>query len=133
MFAINIWAVIVAAIVYFIIGAFWYSPVLFGRLWAQLKYGELDSNKEGPTWQIMLGAFTSGLVLSAALSMIATLSGAVGILEVMMLGITAWLGFTAAPQFANVLFGGDIRVWLIDAGYPLVAVIVISMIIGAWV
>ena len=30
---INVWAVILAGISYLIIGALWYSPLLFGKLW----------------------------------------------------------------------------------------------------
>ena len=33
---INIWAVIVAAIVNMVVGSFWYSKSLFGKEWAKL-------------------------------------------------------------------------------------------------
>src|SRR5262245_24082072 len=39
---INWWAILVAAIAYFILGALWYSKVLFGTKWAQLT--KLDMN-----------------------------------------------------------------------------------------
>jgi hypothetical protein len=31
--SINILAVILAAIVAFVLGALWYSPILFGKIW----------------------------------------------------------------------------------------------------
>ncbi len=40
---INYWAVLVAAVVSMVIGALWYSPVLFGKLW--MKYSGLSDKK----------------------------------------------------------------------------------------
>ena len=34
--AINYWAVLVAAVAYMILGAIWYSPILFGSAWMRL-------------------------------------------------------------------------------------------------
>ena len=34
---VNIVAVLVAALVTFVLGAFWYSPVLFARQWMQAQ------------------------------------------------------------------------------------------------
>ena len=39
---LNWWAILVAAVAYFILGAVWYSKALFGTKWAQLI--KLDTN-----------------------------------------------------------------------------------------
>ena len=43
---INFLAVLVATIVSMVLGALWYSPILFGKLWAKLsKFTEEDIEK----------------------------------------------------------------------------------------
>jgi Protein of unknown function (DUF1761) len=37
MLGINDWAVLVAAVVAFVMGGLWYSPLLFGKAWVKLR------------------------------------------------------------------------------------------------
>ena len=45
---INIWAVLVATAVYFVIGSLWYSPSLLGKAWLKSIGKTQEELKMGP-------------------------------------------------------------------------------------
>ena len=60
---VNIWAVILAGISYLILGALWYSPLLFGKQWMELNgFTEKDLKTNKPLWMITLVTFLSALL-----------------------------------------------------------------------
>ncbi|MBA2685130.1 MAG: DUF1761 family protein [Gemmatimonadaceae bacterium] len=49
MSTLNVWAVLVAAVVAFVLGALWYSPPVFGKLWQKANgFGPGEPPKAGP-------------------------------------------------------------------------------------
>ena len=130
---INVWAVLVSAILYFFLGALWYSPLLFARPWARLKGIDMDSSEEGPTPWMFIGSFVGGLVLTLGVAVLLSLVEPASFAGALALVAGAGLAFVAAPMFASNLFGGDLRLWLIDSGYPFVAMIIAGAILHAWV
>ena len=65
---LNIWAILVAAIVAFALGALWFSPPVFGKVWQRANgFGAGEPGKAGGAG--MLIAFVLTLVMSANLAM----------------------------------------------------------------
>lgn len=138
---INIWAVLVAAVVHIVIGFVWYSPALFGKAWillmgwnietldgkAEWEKRQKDMNK---TWIFtVLGA----LILSYALAYFVSMFFAETVGDALRLGFIAWLGFIATTSFINTVFTGKSKkLWAIDNGYPLVSMLVMSVIFVLW-
>ncbi len=130
---LNILAVLVSALVHFALGALWYSPLLFARKWAQLKGIDMDdANADGPSPVMFLGSFLSGLALATGLAVVLSVAAPASLGAAIVFGLIVGVAFTAAPQFANAMFGGDVRVWLIDAGYPLVSIVIMTAILHLW-
>lgn len=134
-FHVNLLAVFVSALVAFFLGALWYSPVLFAKAW--VKAHGLSDEQVAAMQKGAPKAYGISLVLFIVMTtVLAWLIGALGIATVgngALLGAIVWLGFGATIGLMGALYrnrGFDI--WLIDAGYQLVYLVVMGMILTAW-
>ncbi len=131
MSTLNVWAVLVAAVVAFVLGALWYSPAAFGKLWQRANgFGPGEPQKAGPAG--LIAAFVMTLVMSANLAMFlydpkTTLTW----------GATA--GFLAGVGWVAMAFG-IITVFerrppayaVVHGAYFVVALVVMGAILGGW-
>src|SRR5688572_28117590 len=62
------WQVLVAALAYFVLGAIWYNPKVFGTAWAKSHGIEMDpaKRKETNMARLFLMSFLCAFLLSAA-------------------------------------------------------------------
>ena len=88
----NYTALLVAAVVSFIIGMLWYSPVLFGNLYMKTMPHH-DGNRKGMA-MMMVMEFIFGLIQAYALWRILNAVGAATIDEAFMAVAVLWVGFT---------------------------------------
>lgn len=109
--SVNLWAVLVSAILFFAFGALWYSPVLFGKAWTRAmgwKRDELESKKEGFNMPLAFGMmFVAGLVMAFVTAHIITFMGVVfPDLTPLQTGLTTvswlWLGYIATYVISQV-------------------------------
>lgn len=129
VFDVAWWKLLVAAVVWFVIGAVWYSPVLFAKPWmaALGKKREEMSMSAGP----MLVTFLAQFLMVVVLAWFAHTTGVPTVLRGAYLGFKVWL-FVALAMLINGSFqGGDRRLWGIDAGYHLVGLAVAGAILAA--
>lgn len=136
-FEINIWAVIVSTIIYFVLGMLWYSPKLFGKSWMALqnfteeKMAEMKSKGMAKSMILgLIGAFITSLILAYIISV----SGATIIGEGLWIGFLVWLGFIATVIIGSVLWEGKpFKLYMINVGYHLVSLLIMSLILTVWV
>lgn len=132
---INIWAVLLAAIAQFVVGAIWYTPV-FGRIWAKIhSFDKLkpatqnEMRKQmGP---LLVAQFLASFVLAYVLAMLLKLAPDASWWQ---LALLVWLGFVVTTQVGAVLFGGTEPRWIgtklaIMAGGSLICILVAAAII----
>ena len=130
---VNILAILVCAVVYAVIGAIWYSPLVFGKPWSRLSRARVEPSFSREQLVLYLGSFFVGLVSAAILAVIISVAGVVTIWEAVILGVAAWAGFTAAPSFATTIFEGKpFGLWGINVGYPFISTIVMAVIFISW-
>lgn len=132
---INLLAVFVAAIASMVVGGLWYSPLLFGKKWMALtgkSASELSEMKKGAP--MAYGAsFILGLIMAYILAHFVEYVGAVTVGDALQLAIWVWLGFVATVQFTSVLFEKrSPKMFLINTGYQLASIVVMSLIIVLW-
>lgn len=138
MFAteINYLAMVVAGLAAYAIGALWYSPVLFMNEW--MKAAGIDKKKAKPSQEQMMRMYAIGLVgnmigaFVLARLLVWTRAGddLVGALKI---GGWVWLGFIAVWMINSWLYEGKpIKLFVINAGYALVAVLTGSVILTLW-
>jgi hypothetical protein len=137
---VNWLAVLVAAIVIFLLGGLWYSPVLFAKKWIALQNKteeQMKAEAAGANMPLMYAsAFITGLIIAWAMAMVfahiandAPMNAAHGAL----FGALLWLGFAATTSYATALFSGKPRqLWLIDSAYNLVSFVLAGIILAVW-
>lgn len=99
-------AVLIAALVYFILGSIWYAPFLFGH--RSVKHDEAcPTDKECCGCHVIsyAGEFILDLVIAYILAVVIQLSQATEITEGMSVAIWMWIGFVATTHFSAVLWG----------------------------
>lgn len=127
---INVLAVLTATVTAFIVGGIWYSPVLFGRPWQRLV-GLSDDELRGGQGRIFGGAF--GLMLIAALVLAPVLGADATAVFGAAAGFAVGFGWVSTALGVVYLFSRQpFRLWLIDAGYQVVAFTAMGAVIGAW-
>src|SRR4051812_48408947 len=116
VFGISFWWVLLSVVVYFGIGAVWYSPVMFSKMWME----EIKRKKSEMTMAAtaMVATFLSMVVLVLVETYLVHATGTAGWLAGAHLGLLLWLGFTATTALVNSSFqGGSKKLYAIDQGY----------------
>ncbi len=134
---INYWAVIVAALIAFLIGGVWYTA-LFGKLWIKKLHGysegkvkEMQARRPPPVFfgGMIVSYCMLALVLALLISGLQEKSAQSGA----ALGFLLWLGPAAAIGMTGwIASDKPIGVYLIDAGCWLVYLVLMGLILGAW-
>ena len=144
---INWLAVIVAAIVIFVLGGLWYSPVLFAKRWIALQgRTEEEMRAQAATANMPLlyaGAVITSLLIAFALALIlghigrdpaiAEPGGGISAGHGAIIGFVCWLGFAASTSYATATFSGKPKqLWFIDTAYNLVSFVIAGIILAVW-
>ena len=128
---VNMLAVLVAGIVYFVIGALWYSQGLFGKMWRK-HLGAKAPDKSKATNAMIVG-FVAALVTNYVLAIVIAMTAAVTFADGAMTAFWMWLGFMLPVALAGVLWEGKkLPVFWIHAFYLLVAMLVSGGILAIW-
>lgn len=137
--SVRILPVLVSAIAVFALGALWYSPFLFGKAWVRAHgYTEEEiAQMRASAGRAYAVSFACYLVMAVAMSIL------VGRMDVTMLrggvklGALLGLGFAAPIGLTSNVFSEKgpsawLSAWLIDAGYQVVYLILMGVILVAW-
>ncbi len=130
MASINWLSVLVAALSSFVIGGLWYGP-LCGKPWMSASGMTREKGKQGNPPLIFGGAFVLNLLIAAGIAVLlgANHSALLGLHT----GLFSALFFTATSLGVIYLFEmRSLKLWLVNAGYQVVAFAVMGTIIGAW-
>ena len=137
LIAVNYLAVIVAAIVSFVIGMAWYSPPVFGKVWMKAnnfneKYMK-EKHKKGMA-KGLVGSIIGALIMGFVLSVSIHLTQATTITSALLIGGFLWLGFIVTSSLNKVLWEGKpVKLYLVDVLHHLVVILVMSAIFVYWV
>jgi hypothetical protein len=141
---VNWLAILVAAIVIFILGGLWYSPMLFSKKWMALQNKtEEQARAEMASANMPLmyvSAFITALITAAVMAHILShlVSGPDHVIHPSaahgaMFGFLCWLGFAAPSSYGTALFSGKPKqLWLIDSTYNLVSFVLAGAILAVW-
>ncbi|MBL7864657.1 MAG: DUF1761 domain-containing protein [Cyclobacteriaceae bacterium] len=128
---LNIWAILVSALSTFLIGGLWYSPALFGKAWMRENGFKEEDLKGGNFVKIFGLAFILGLIAAVNLAMF--LGPEADIAFGAAAGFAAGFGWVAMFVGTHYLFERkSFTLFLINAGYSVVALTVMGIILGAW-
>ena len=130
---LNYWAIVVTWLINVIIGAVWYSPLGFQKLWSKLSGVDMMKIPKDEADRAIGLVAVSALIQSIALAVIIHslhITNATNGLEV---GLLLWLGFTAATTIGNTLYSRlSLKFWWLNASFFLVVIAINSVILAVW-
>lgn len=132
--SVNYLAVIVCAVIYFMLGGLWYSKLLFANPWmkAMGKTPEELKAQGNPIAGYIL-SFIGSLLTAFMLSVAIDYVGAASLIDGAKIGFYIWLGFAVTTLTPAYYFECRPKaLFLIYSGYTLVAFVIMGGILGAW-
>ncbi len=132
---INYLAVVVATLAAFALGALWYSPVLFSKVW-QKEVGLTDETLKGANMAKIFGTclvLTAVMAFGMALMLKGHDMGDLGLQIGLIHGLYVGVFFVGMSMGINYLYQRkSLKLWFIDAGYQIVFLGLQGLIIGVW-
>jgi hypothetical protein len=131
----NYLAVLVAALVVFVLGWLWYSPLLFFKPWMRLRGMDpaaamADAKMPAGT---LLNEFKRCLVLTYEIARFVVLIGVSSMMSELHFGLFMWIGLPVILLTGSVLWENiPWKVAAIHAGDWLVKLLVIPIILSVW-
>lgn len=119
---LNPVGILVAAIVGYVIGMAWYSPVLFMKPWLD-GLGKTEEEVKKPQehktkrymWGLMTYTFIITVVTAFMLDLFIILTGATTLLEILEISMLLAFGFIVTVKFTDMLYTIDKPFWSIQA------------------
>ena len=129
---INVWAIGAAVLAAWVIAGLWYSPLLFIRPWAEM------SGVDGATFAAGLPRaiavdLASFALMALVLGQVLHAWGASTIVSAVLCTFLLWLGFVAVALLHSVTYEHrPLRYYAINAGYRLVSMTAMGVVLMTW-
>ncbi|MFC1608045.1 DUF1761 domain-containing protein [Candidatus Latescibacterota bacterium] len=129
----NVWAVIVCFFSNMVIGALWYSPLMFGNVWLRLiGKTQDDISKEDAAKSMMLSMIPAALMI-LLLEITLGFAGASSIVDALIIGSIVSVGFIGMSYMNLVLFEDrSMKLTLVNVGYMAVSLNIAAILLTLW-
>jgi hypothetical protein len=129
----NYWAVLVAGVAYWILGALWFG-LIFGKTWVALENIPPDQLQTmASRWTPYPISFVLDVLIAFVLAQICLWRGVNTAARGVALGILVWVGFVGPTMYTNYMY--EMRpnaLFAINGFYPLAGLCLIGAIVGGW-
>jgi hypothetical protein len=130
---LNFLAVLVSALILWILGAAWYSPALFAKAWMALVGIDKNAANKKSLVPGMIASFIGDFILSFVLGHMIGWAGATTLGWGVFVGVLVWLGFFVAPALPQGIYENrPFKLFAINAGYWLVGLIIVGALLAVW-
>lgn len=128
----NYPAILVSAIVYWLLGALWYG-VLFSKPWMALEHISMNNPSGMNPVLPYIVTFLLNLLIAYALSQICIWRSANTAIKGATLGILLWIGLLGPVTFTTNMYEmRPVELFAINDLFPLAGFCVMGGILGAW-
>ncbi len=125
---INYFAVFIAALVYFIFGALWYSPFAFGHRWTKHEVEKKEEHKVPHLIVPYVCEFILNLIMAFVLAFFIEFSQAENYTDACVVALWIWIGFVATTHFSAVLWSRkSVKSFFIHATFILAGLLLMSI------
>jgi len=130
---LNYWAVLVAGLAYMILGAIWYSPLLFGNSWMRLIGKTKEQIAQEFSSLNYLWALITSLIAAYGVARILFWTGGETLVHGLLVGLLAGVCFVFMSFVVNDSFENRPRgLTAINVFYHMTGLVAAGVIIGAW-
>ena len=127
----NIVAVLVSALLAFVIGGLWYSPILFARAWMREAGLTEEQTRQANLARVFGLSAIANLVM--AFNLAAFIGAKATLAFGLLAGLAAGLGWVSMSLGVIYLFEQrSLKLWLINSGYQVLAYTVMGGVLAAW-
>jgi hypothetical protein len=129
---INYAAVVVSAVVYWLLGAVWYG-FLFSKPWMELEHmTDAQAKSMNPVLPYII-TFALNLLIAFVLAQICTWRNANTAARGAAVGILLWIGFIGPVTYTSYMYEmRPMQLFAINEFYSLVGLFLMGLILGAW-
>jgi hypothetical protein len=129
---LNWLTIIVSTVLFFGLGAIWYSPLVFGKLWMKETGVTKETAKKANMPKIMALTLLFSFIMSLNLALFMN-SPEIGVSQGAMYGFFTGFGWIAMAIFVTGQYEFRSTCYmLIHAGYNIVGLTLMGVILGAW-
>ncbi|MBI3142774.1 MAG: DUF1761 domain-containing protein [Bacteroidetes bacterium] len=131
----NVWAILVSALLAWLIGAIWYNPKVLGTAWQSELDLSTDELKKGNVAFVFLGSFVLMIVMAIGMSFITNVhaKGISDPVEGAIHGLYVSAFFVSMGMGINYLYQRrSLKLFLIDAVYLTLSLMLMGAIITVW-
>ncbi len=132
MITASLLPVVAAGLAMFLLGHIWYHRKVFGGVWMRLTNLTPETAEEGKRRSFFYSVVSllAAIVLASAMQYVGQLVGVYGALQGVVFAASIWIGFMVPALVGQVLWEGKAaRLYAINAGYWLAALIVASLLL----
>jgi hypothetical protein len=129
----NHLALLVSALILWMLGAAWYSPALFAKHWMAELGIRKDAMNRKSMIPGMIASFIGDLILSFVLMHVLGWAGVTTLGWGVFVGALVWLGFFVAPALPQGIYENrSFKLFAINAGYWFVGLIIVGGLLAVW-
>jgi len=135
MYEIAALPILFAGLANMVIGIIWYNPKVFGDTWAKLAGLDKKAMEAGMKMMPLMAliGFFFAVVMAYVMAHFAIAWGVWDWIGAVELAFWLWLGFIVPPLLGTVLWEGkSVKFFAINAGYWLVGLATMGVILIAW-
>lgn len=133
MSTISLFAIFAATVAGFVLGGLWYSPLLFGNIYASLRGLDPGATEQRLPVGEMIAEVIRVFIVATALAYFMAQLNISTYGEAFGLAVALWLGFQAMTIVGSVIHEGyPVPLFALHAGDALVKTIAMNLILVVW-
>ncbi|TND10591.1 MAG: Uncharacterized protein FD123_233 [Bacteroidetes bacterium] len=129
----NWLAIFVATLVYFVVGALWYSPILFAKIWVSLLPSPPSEEDKKRMPMLMVFTLIGNFAAVFAIAFFAWIMACGTVVPALKLGLFVSLCFCATVMGINMMYEKrPLKLMMINIGYHVVGICAAAVIVALW-
>lgn len=131
---VNYFAVLVATVAWFVLGAIWYAPPVFGRPWMRSTGMQMAEGFQ-PNPLLFVGTFIAYFITALATAMLAVATASDTVGEGIRLGIVTGIGFALMILAVGALYERkpEPGTWFaVNGAFNFLGYILVAAIVSVW-
>jgi hypothetical protein len=131
-FHFNLVALLVSAVILWLLGAFWYSPIAFAKPWIAI-IGRKSGEKPKGLALGMISSLIGDLLVVFILFHFIAWSHSDSFAKGAFVGFISWVGFVVGPLYPQSVYEGrPFAYFAINSGYWLVGLTIVGGLLAVW-